>query len=158
MSEEQKNLIYNYSQNRELSWLNFNKRVLDEAMDSNTPTFEKLKFISIFFSNLEEFYKVRVGSLTDLSILKEETIDNKTGLTSREQLQLIFAKTKELLPYCDIIYRYVMGELKRSGIEDLELHELDKYEKKVAVYYFENFVEPILSPQVIDSHHPFPFL
>ena len=150
--------IYNYSTNRELSWLNFNRRVLHEALDESTPLYERMKFIAIFMSNLNEFYMVRVGSLTDLSYLKEITTDNKTGMTPKEQLQAIYKKTAELVVEKDEIFNQVKGELEKLGIIDLEYKYLSKSAKRKVEAYYSNFIEPILSPQIIDPHHPFPFI
>ena len=92
-----KESIYNYSKNREISWIGFNQRVLREALDDDNPLYEKLKFISIFNSNLDEFYNVRVGSLNDLTLLKNPPKDNKTGMTPQEQLNAIYENTRYLL-------------------------------------------------------------
>ena len=88
-----------YMQNRELSWLDFNKRVLDQGADPTVPLLERLNFISIFWSNLQEFFMVRVGSLTDLSLLKKSIIDPKSGMTPAQQLEAIYARCHELYPY-----------------------------------------------------------
>ena len=150
--------LLNYSMNRELSWLNFNRRVLHESMDPLTPEYESIKFVSIFTSNLEEFYRVRVGSLTDLSYVNDANADNKTGMTAKEQLKAIFVKTNELLKEKDEIYVKVMESLNDYGIYDLKFDELTKKEKKEITKYYTNLVEPILSPQIIDFQHPFPFI
>lgn len=150
--------LFEYSMNRELSWLNFNKRVLYESIDSLTPDFEKLKFVSIFTSNLEEFFRVRVGSLTDLSYVNDANADNKTGMTAKEQLKSIFSKTEELLKEKDSIYKNVMENLNSHGIYDVDYSELSKKEKKKVHKYYTDYIEPILSPQIIDFHHPFPFI
>lgn len=150
--------LLNYSMNRELSWLNFNRRVLHEAIDPLTPEFEKLKFVSIFTSNLEEFYRVRVGSLTDLSYVNDANADNKTGMSAKEQLRAIFSKTEELLKEKDEIYSKVMEVLGTEGIYDLSFSDLTKKEKKEITKYYNEYVEPILSPQIIDFQHPFPFI
>lgn len=150
--------LLNYSMNRELSWLNFNRRVLYESMDPLTPEYESIKFVSIFTSNLEEFYRVRVGSLTDLSYVNDANADNKTGMTAKEQLKAIFAKTHELLKEKDEIYEKVMKSLNEHGIYDLSFDELTKKERKEITKYYTDLVEPILSPQIIDFQHPFPFI
>lgn len=150
--------IYKYSQNRELSWLNFNRRVLEEALDENVPLFERTSFISIFVNNLDEFYMVRVGSLNDISLLKEKTIDNKTGMTVEEQLSAIYEKTAKLFLEKDLIYENVMGKLKKFGVYDLEYKDLSKSDKKKVETYYNSVISPILSPQIIDSRHPFPFI
>lgn len=150
--------IYKYSQNRELSWLNFNRRVLEEAIDENVPLFERTSFISIFVNNLDEFYMVRVGSLNDISLLKEKTIDNKTGMTIDEQLSAIYEKTAKLFLEKDLIYENVMGKLKKFGVYDLDYKDLSKSDKKKVETYYNNVISPILSPQIIDLRHPFPFI
>lgn len=150
--------LFEYSMNRELSWLNFNKRVLYESKDPLTPDFEKLKFVSIFTSNLEEFFRVRVGSLTDLSYVNDANADNKTGMTAKEQLKAIFSKTDELLKEKDSIYKSVMESLNSHGIYDVDFSQLTKKEKKEVNKYYLDYIEPILSPQIIDNRHPFPFI
>lgn len=150
--------IYKYSMNRELSWLNFNRRVLYEAMDELTPVFEGLKFISIFDSNLEEFFRVRVGSLTDLSYVKKAKVDNKTGLRPKEQLNAIYDKTKVLLTEKDDVYNEVSKRLEEHNIVDVSFKDLSKKEKKHITKYYDNFISPVLSPQIIDELHPFPFI
>ncbi|MFR7404422.1 MAG: hypothetical protein ACLUW6_07410 [Coriobacteriaceae bacterium] len=96
-----------YMQNRELSWLDFNKRVLDQGADPTVPLLERLNFISIFWSNLQEFFMVRVGSLTDLSLLKKSIIDPKSGMTPAQQLEAIYARCHELYPYYEETYESV---------------------------------------------------
>lgn len=150
--------IIKYSKNRELSWLNFNKRVLDEAIDPNTPIFERLKFVAIFTSNLEEFFRVRVGSLTDISNVKDAKPDSKTFMTPKEQIDEILKKTKYLMGEKDKIFEKVMDDLKEVGIEDVSYDELTKRERKNIEKYYMDFIEPILTPQVIDVSHPFPFI
>ncbi len=95
---------YSYTQNRELSWLKFDKRVLEEACDQSVPLLERLKFISIFVSNLDEFYMVRCGTLHDLSLIDSNYRDNKTGLTAQEQLDKIFEATARLYRLKDKVY------------------------------------------------------
>lgn len=155
-----KNFNYDlsYTQNRELSWLEFNIRVLNEAHDPEVPSLEKLKFISIFTSNLDEFFMVRVGSLFDLSKLKKERLDDKTGMTYTEQLSEIFKKMPELYRRKDQAYSDVESQLRFQGISNLKYEELTKEEKKIVDLYFDKSILPILSPLVLDSHHPFPHL
>ena len=100
-----------YMQNRELSWLDFNKRVLDQGADPTVPLLERLNFISIFWSNLQEFFMVRVGSLTDLSLLKKSIIDPKSGMTPAQQLEAIYARCHELYPYYEETYESVRARL-----------------------------------------------
>lgn len=147
-----------YTQNRELSWLRFNERVMEEALDKKVPTFEKLKFLSIFTSNLDEFNMVRVGSLTDLNLLKSTVTDNKTGLSASEQLNSIFQVLPELYNKRDEIFFTVEDELRKHKISNFNYNELKKEHKKQVQDYFDKFIFPILSPQIVDYNHPFPFL
>lgn len=150
---------YEFTQNRELSWLKFDKRVLEEAADPNVPLFERLKFISIFTSNLDEFYMVRCGSLYDLSILDEDHLDSKTGMTAQEQLDEIFRETTGLYTMRDEIYKEVQKRImKESGMKLNKYKSLTEDEANQVEEYFLNYILPILSPQIIDSHHPFPHL
>ena len=105
-----------YMQNRELSWLEFNKRVLDQGADPAVPLFERLNFISIFWSNLQEFFMVRVGSLTDLELIKKAIIDSKSGMTPSEQLDAVYARCHELYPYYEACFKTLRSELKDEGI------------------------------------------
>ena len=149
---------YSYTQNRELSWLKFNDRVLEEAEDANVPLLEQLKFISIFTSNLDEFYRVRCGSLYDLSLIDNDYVDNKTGLSAQDQLYAIFDRTKFLYKRRDDVFKSLNHLLKENDIFDLDLDDLTKKETKFINKYFFDSIYPLLSPQVIDVHHPFPHL
>ena len=147
-----------YTQNRELSWLRFNERVMDEAVEEGVPAFERLKFISIFTSNLDEFFMIRVGSLYDQTFLAEPQIDNKTGMTADEQLSEIFRAVAPLYKKRDKIYLEVKRRLADKGVSCIGIAELDENERKFAAEHFQNYVQPILSPQIINAHHPFPHL
>ena len=147
-----------YTQNRELSWLRFNERVLEEAVEENVPEFEKLKFISIFTSNLDEFFMIRVGSLYDQTFLPEPQIDNKTGMDAQEQLDAIFSAVRPLYRKKDQIYLDVTRRLADKGIVYGDMKSLDENEYARLEEYFEMNVQPVLSPQIINSHHPFPHL
>lgn len=149
---------YSFTQNRELSWLRFNNRVLEEAEDGSVPLLERLKYVSIFTSNLDEFYMVRCGSLYDLSLINEDYIDNKTGLNAQDQLDAIFDRTKFLYKRRDDVFKSVNSKLKEQGIQDLDFNDLTKSETKFINKYFFNYIFPVLSPQIIDIHHPFPHL
>jgi polyphosphate kinase len=149
---------YSYTQNRELSWLKFNKRVLEEAEDLFVPLLERLKFISIFTSNLDEFYMVRCGSLYDLSIVDDKYLDNKTGLNAHDQLDMIYDRTKYLYQDRDDVFDSLNQLLKDEGIVDLEFSDLTDDEMKFVNKYFFDFIFPVLSPQVIDVQHPFPHM
>jgi len=145
-------------QNRELSWLKFNERVLEEARDETVPLLERLKFIAIFTSNLDEFYMVRVGSLTDLSLMENNNVDNKTGMSPKQQLAKIFENTVPLYRLKDRAFTEVESKLREFGVCNLKLTELEKSEKKFLDRYYQSDILPVLSPQVIDSRHPFPHL
>lgn len=146
-----------FMQNREMSWLCFNRRVLEEAEEETVPLYERLKFVSIFTSNLDEFFMIRVGSLTDLMYM-ENNVDDKTGLTAKQQLELIFQEAVPLYKERDRVFRMVEEKLREFGIRNLDQTELKKNEKKQLDKIFESEIMPILSPQVIDSRHPFPHL
>lgn len=147
-----------YTQNRELSWLKFNERVLEEASDPTVPLAEKMKFVEIFTNNLDEFFMIRVGSLSDMALVKEEHIDNKTGMTSDEQLQAIFKACAPLYKERDRVYKEVDEGLKKHGICRVTMDELKSKERKLAEGWMQNQIIPMLSPQIIDMHHPFPHL
>lgn len=147
-----------YTQNRELSWLKFNERVLEEAEDETVPLLERLKFVSIFTSNLDEFFMIRVGSLTELMHLKESSIDNKSGMDASQQLAAIYDAVKVLYKKRDKIYGDLERQLRVHGICNLSYRELDDSEKKQLKKYFSEYIEPVLSPQIVDEHHPFPHL
>ena len=152
------NRNYQITQNRELSWLKFNQRVLDEAGDSTVPLLERFKFISIFTSNLDEFFMVRVGSLYDISIINPDDVDNKTGMSPEVILNSVFKSVTPLLRLRDKYYREVLDALANKGLKDIDYSGLDSKHQKQLRQYFEQFVEPKLSPQVVDSRRPFPNL
>ncbi len=147
-----------YTQNRELSWLQFNARVLDEAQDERVPLLERTKFLSIFTSNLDEFYMIRVGSLGDIAAVDKNGVDNKSGLTAKEQLERIYAATAPLYERRDAIFAGVEKRLAEQGLQHVQMNELTPAEQKQLKHYFRTTVQPILSPQIVDSHHPFPHL
>jgi len=149
---------YSFTQNRELSWLKFNERVLEEAADASVPLLERLKYISIFTSNLDEFYMVRCGSLYDLSLIDTDYVDNKTGLNAQDQLDAIFNRTKLLYKRRDDVFKSLIPILKEEDICDLDFEDLTKKEAKFIHKYFFNCVFPLLSPQIIGFQHPFPHL
>lgn len=158
MSEKTSKPEYKFLQNRELSWLRFNERVLHEAARDDVPLFEKLKFIAIFTSNLDEFFMVRVGSLFDLAIADKKVVDNKSGMSPSEQLAKIYSSVKPLYRTKDEIYKTVSKKLKAHGICRLTPKDLTAADLKFAKNYFLNYIRPILSPQIADEHHPFPFI
>jgi polyphosphate kinase len=147
-----------FTQNRELSWLSFNHRVLMEARDKATPLLERLKFISIFTSNLDEFFMIRVGSLFDLMAMKVQTVDQKSGLTPSEQLACIFEAVRPLYQDRDEIFDELEQRLREEGIYHLSYGELTPTEQKYVRKVFKNEMLPLLSPQIVDTHHPFPHL
>ncbi|WP_328820896.1 polyphosphate kinase 1 [Peribacillus faecalis] len=147
-----------YTTNRELSWLKFNQRVLEQAYDENVPLYERLKFVSIFESNLDEFYMVRVGSLYDQSLIKNNRVDNKSGLTPSEQLKRIFKETIPLYKQKDEILSKLEKQLRLYNIERLKVKDLSGAGQKYVHQYFKTNILPVLSPQIVDYHHPFPHL
>lgn len=149
---------YRYTQNRELSWLHFDRRVLEEAADPGVPALERLKFVSIFSSNLDEFFMVRVGSLFDLARMTPDNTDNKTGWTPAEQLHHIYRVIPGLLAMKQQIYTAVMETLAQSGIQDVSPETLDAGELKQINRFFKTELLPILSPIVIVPNHPVPHL
>ncbi len=149
---------YSYTQNRELSWLKFDKRVLVEANDKTVPLLERLRFISIFTTNLDEFYMVRCGSLYDLTLVNKKDIDNKTGFTPHQQLNAIFEATVPLYKKRDEIYDKVCKKLSKYHITGYKFDDLSSVRKKYLSQYFYEKVMPLLSAQIIDTHHPFPHL
>lgn len=144
--------------NRELSWLKFNERVLEEAADKSVPLCERLMFAAIFQSNLDEFFMIRVGSLYDRTLVGSEERENKTGMTCSQQLEAIFKRTAELVPMRDSAYKGVMTELEKHGVEQVDFSALDHNEESYLKVYFTTEILPLISPQVIDKRHPFPFL
>ena len=147
-----------YMQNRELSWLEFNKRVLDQSIDPHVPLLERLKFISIWRSNLQEFFMVRVGSLTDLELAKEIVFDSKTGMTPREQLDAVYARVRELTPIAAEDFRQTRHLLDDAGIHQLYPDELTPAQHSELMNYLDCNVLPLVSPQIINATHPFPHL
>ena len=145
-------------QNRELSWIRFNERVLLEATEDEVPDLEKLKFISIFISNLDEFFMVRVGSLHDLSSLKKEVKDNKTGMNAEEQIQAILKSLPKIYEEKDEIFNKVSESLEKSNIRQLKYKELDKKQKDFVKDFYVKRIDQLVSPQIVDLNHPFPFL
>lgn len=150
--------MQNYTQNRELSWLKFNQRVLEEAKDSSVPLLERMKFVSIFTSNLDEFFMIRVGSLYDMSLTDNSTIDSRSGMNPKEQLDAIFAAVAPLYKERDKTYSEIKNLLNPYGVCGLSIKELEQQEKKYVKKYFKDQILPILSPQIVDANHPFPHL
>ncbi|MFR1641148.1 MAG: polyphosphate kinase 1, partial [Eggerthellaceae bacterium] len=136
-------------QNRELSWLTFNERVLDQGADETVPLLERLNFISIFWSNLQEFFMVRVGSLTDLSLVKKQIIDSKSGMTPSEQLDAIYARCHELYPIQERTYEKVRRLLAEHGVSQVRPQDLDDEQRSFLAEHVRQNVMPFLSPQII---------
>lgn len=144
--------------NRELSWLKFNERVLEEAQDSATPLLERLLFQSIFASNLDEFFRVRVGSLYDSSLVDDDHKDNKSKMRPSEQLSAIFKRVHELIPIKDKTYKAICEELELKNIVHKNIKALTEQDKKFLEAYYAYEVKPFLNAFIIDKRHPFPFL
>ena len=147
-----------YTQNRELSWLRFNQRVLEEAQDTTMPLLERMKFVSIFTSNLDEFFMVRVGSLLDISLMDSQSADKLSGMTAKEQLVKIYEAVAPLYKERDKTYTDIKNLLAPYGVCGLDFDDLDGKEKKFVRKYFKEQIKPILSPQIVDGNHPFPHL
>lgn len=145
-------------ENRELSWLKFNERVLDEASDKDVPLCERLSFASIFQSNLDEFFMVRVGSLHDQMLFSETKRESKTNMTAGEQLSHIFKVARDLTRKKDHTYRHLMDELKEYGVELLNFSDIEYEDAVYLENYFKEQIMPILSPQVVGKKQPFPFI
>ena len=149
---------FSYTQNRELSWLRFDNRVLDEAFDETVPLFERLKFVSIFESNLDEFLMVRVGGLSDLAELKIQPVDNKSNMTASEQVDAVMAEMPGLLTRWESIFKSIEGKLDTLGVHRARIDSLTPEERTFVARYFQAYVSPVISPLVIDPRHPFPNL
>lgn len=147
-----------YMMNRELSWLKFNERVLNEAGNPRVPLAERLIFASIYQSNLDEFYMVRVGTLMDQMEAPEEIRENKTNMTSKEQVKVILDATRVLDKKKDIIYEQLMGELEPQGIRIINFNKLSGEEGDLLETYFDHEIAPYLSANIVSKQQPFPFL
>ena len=144
--------------NRELSWLKFNERVLEEAENPENPLCERLTFASIYQSNLDEFYMVRVGSLVDQMLLAKDIRENKTNMTPKEQLDAILARTKKLNRKRDVVYEEIMESLEEYGVHMLNFHKIEKEDRNYLERYFEAEVAPVIPPSIVGKRQPFPFL
>lgn len=144
--------------NRELSWLEFDRRVLALAKDKAVPLGERLKFAAIYANNLDEFFMVRVGSLQDALMMRDETQENKTQMTAAQQLAAIMPKVSELQGLCDKYMEQLEDGLRQQGYERINFSKLNKEQERFWKKYFEAELFPVLSPQIIDHRHPFPFL
>ena len=147
-----------YTQNRELSWLRFNHRVLEEAQDESVPLMERMKFVAIFTSNLDEFFMIRVGSLYDMAAADNTKQDIRSGMTAEEQLAAIYRAVAPLYKERDKTYAEIKKQLHPYGVCGLGFKELEQQEKKYVKKYFKEQILPVLSPQIVDANHPFPHL
>lgn len=147
-----------YLENRELSWLKFNKRVLEEALDKNVPLLERLTFSSIYQSNLDEFFMVRVGTITDNAITNKNMLDSKTKMTPAQQLDAIFTSVRRLQPMAEEAYRTTMAELSNYGYEHVSFETATKEELTFLELYFKRELKPFISGIIVNNSLPFPFL
>lgn len=144
--------------NRELSWLDFDSRVLALAKEKSVPLGERIKFAAIFGSNMDEFFMVRVGSLYDQTLLKNNKLDIVTHMTASEQIAAITPRVAELQAKCDKYWQHLVSALAENGYKKLDFNKLDKQQEHFWKAYFQREIFPILSPQIVDQRHPFPFL
>ena len=144
--------------NRELSWLKFNERVLEEAENKKVPLCERLTFASIYQSNLDEFFRVRVGSLVDQMLLGGKIRDNKTKMTAKEQIEAVLHQVMKLNRRKDAVYDAIMGQLEDYGIRLVDFRKISKKESEYLEKYFLNEIAPVISPTIVGKRQPFPFL
>ena len=144
--------------NRELSWLKFNERVLEEAEDENTPLCERLSFASIYQSNLDEFFMVRVGSLVDQDDVSPKMRENKTHMTAREQIDAVIARVHELNGRRDAVYARLMEKLEEQGVRLVDFRKIGRQESERLERYFDSEIAPLISPSIVGRRQPFPFL
>jgi polyphosphate kinase len=147
-----------YLQNRELSWLKFNERVLEEAACEPHPLLWRLRFIAIFTSNLDEFYMVRVGAMTDYMLYEKDYIDNKSGMSAKRQLEEIYSAAEGLYRRRDEMFSSLSEILAKNGVRRLKMSDLSGSETRQLRAHFRQNILPLLSPQIVDSTHPFPHL
>lgn len=145
-------------QNREISWLRFNHRVLHLAENKDVPLLERLKFLQIFTSNLDEFFMIRMGTLYNMKKENPHHIDIKSGMSLKEEITTILDKTRSLYLEKDTVYQELIDELRAEGIEEVNMDDLSMEEMQYLRKYFKSYIKPVLSPQIIDKHHPFPHL
>lgn len=144
--------------NRELSWLKFNERVLEEAENKKVPLCERLTFASIYQSNLDEFFRVRVGSLIDQMLLGGKMRDNKTKMTAKEQIQAVLHQVTKLNRRKDAVYETIMGQLEEQGVRMVDFRKISKKESEYLERYFLREIAPVISPTIVGKRQPFPFL
>ena len=152
------NIKYPFTQNRDISWIKFNQRVLELSKDSKVPLLERLKFLSITTTNLDEFFMIRLGSLLDIASFKPDAEDSRTGLRITEQIKIIYQTVNNLYRTHEKSYKGIKKALLKEDVEILDLNELTPEELKVVKSFFHSMLEPVLSPQIVDHHHPFPHL
>ena len=143
--------ILDYTQNRELSWLRFNQRVLEEARDESVPLMERMKFVAIFTSNLDEFFMIRVGSLYDMAAVDNRKLDIRSGMTPEQQLDAIYRAVAPLYKERDKTYAEIKKQLQPYGVCGLDIKDLEQQEKKYVKKYFKEQILPVLSPQIVDA-------
>ena len=148
----------NIYMNRELSWLKFNERVIEEAENPEVPLCERMNFVSIYQSNLDEFFRVRVGSLQDQMLVNKKIRDNKTNMTSEEQIRAILKEVKRLNKRKDAAYKDLMGKVEEYGIRLIDFTTAKSDEKKYLEQYFNHEIVPLSSPTIVGKRQPFPFL
>ena len=156
MEESKKSPVF--MKNRELSWLKFNERVLEEGATNEVPLGERLKFIAIYQSNLTEYFMVRVGRLSDYTLLDEDNSERRTGLSPEKQLEMIFAKVRELYEKKDQVFEDLERKFRKKNVYHLSMDELTKEEKSTVKHFYKAHIKPVLSPQIVDFHNPFPFI
>lgn len=148
----------NVYMNRELSWLKFNERVLEEAENKEVPLCERMNFVSIYQNNLDEFFMVRVGSLQDEMLLNKKVRDSKTKMTSEEQIKAILKEVKRLNKRKDAAYKSLMEQVEKYGIKLIDFTTAKTEEKKFLEHYFNHEIVPLSSPTIVGKRQPFPFL
>lgn len=144
--------------NRELSWIKFNERVLEEAENEKTPLCERLSFASIYQSNLDEFFMVRVGSLIDQMIVSKDILDNKTNMTPKEQIKAVLEQVSQINYRKDAVYETLMKELEKYGIKIVDFRKVGKKERESLQQFFKLEIAPLISPTIVGKRQPFPFL
>ncbi len=144
--------------NRELSWLKFNERVLEEAENKKVPLCERLTFASIYQSNLDEFFRVRIGSLVDQMLLGGKIRDNKTKMTAKEQIEEVLHQVMKLNRRKDAVYDAIMGQLEDYGVRLVDFRKISKKESEYLEKYFLSEIAPVISPTIVGKRQPFPFL
>ena len=149
---------YSYTQDRELSWLKFNERVLNEVKNKDMPLLERLKFLEIYTNNLDEFYMVRVGTIFDMNIFKPDKRDSRSNMTPAEQLAAINHEVRKLEKTKVLYYKDIMSDLEEIKIHHMNIDILGSKDKEYLKSYFELKVFPFLTPMVIGKQHPFPHI